>query len=154
MGKLLDYRGHFSWLLVPPVAAWLTIPNFTEIISQTSSSTIGWTYFWGLLWGIGGLTYGLGMRYLGMSLGNSVLLGFTSVFGSLVPSIYYDIVPTPGKVTFTELITTSWGRIVLAGIIICLAGIYICGKAGVLKEKELPEEKSKKALKSLVLLKV
>src|SRR5215212_5571038 len=84
--------GLFSWLIIPPLAAWLTVPNFTGIISQTSSSTIGWTYFWGLLWGIGGLTYGLGMRYLGMSPGNSVLLGFTSVFGTLVPSIYYNFV--------------------------------------------------------------
>lgn len=145
--------GLFSWLIIPPLAAWLTVPNFTEIISQTSFSTLGWTYFWGLLWGIGGLTYGLGMRYLGMSLGNSVLLGFTSVFGSLVPSIYYDIVHTPGKTTFTELITTSWGRIVLAGIVICLIGIYICGKAGVLKEKELSAEKKQESIKEFNLVK-
>ena len=73
--------GLFSWLIIPPIAAWLTIPHFADIISQTPSSTLAWTYFWGLLWGIGGLTYGLGMRYLGMSLGNSVLLGLTSAFG-------------------------------------------------------------------------
>ncbi|MEJ7678606.1 MAG: L-rhamnose/proton symporter RhaT [Segetibacter sp.] len=145
--------GLFSWLIIPPLAAWLTVPNFTEIISQSSSSTIGWTFFWGLLWGIGGLTYGLGMRYLGMSLGNSVLLGFTSAFGALVPSIYYDIVHTPGKTTITELITTSWGRIVLAGIIICLVGIYICGRAGVLKEKELSAEKKKESIKEFNLVK-
>jgi len=81
--------GLFSWLIIPPIAAWLTIPHFTEIISQTSASTFGWTYFWGVLWGIGGLMYGLGMRYLGLSLGNSVLLGFTSAFGALAPPIYY-----------------------------------------------------------------
>src|ERR1700712_4232645 len=135
--------GLFSWLIIPPLAAWLTIPNFTSIIAETSFSTLFWTYFWGVLWGVGGLTYGLGMRYLGMSLGNSVLLGFTSVFGALVPSIYYDFVPTPGKTSFTDLLTTSWGRIVLAGIALCLIGIYICGKAGVLKERELPEAKKK-----------
>jgi L-rhamnose-H+ transport protein len=145
--------GLFSWLIIPPFAAWLTIPHFEEIIAQTSSSTIFWTYFWGLLWGIGGLMYGLGMRYLGMSLGNSVLLGFTSAFGALVPSIYYNFVPTPGKTTFTELLHTSWGRIVLAGIIICLLGIYICGRAGVMKEKELPEEKKKESIKEFNLIK-
>lgn len=145
--------GLFSWLIIPPLAAWLTIPNFTEIIFQTSSFTIGWTYFWGLLWGIGGLTYGLGMRYLGMSLGNSVLLGLTSAFGALVPSIYYNIVHTPGKTTFSELLTTSWGRIVLAGIAICLVGIYICGRAGVMKEKELPAEKKKESIIEFNLVK-
>ena len=145
--------GLFSWLIIPPIAAWLTVPGFANIISQTSSSTFWWTYFWGLLWGIGGLMYGLGMRYLGMSLGNSVLLGFTSAFGALVPSIYYNIIPTKGKTTFTELLNTSWGRIVLAGVIICLIGIYICGKAGVLKEKELPEEKKKESIKEFNLVK-
>ena len=145
--------GLFSWLIVPPIAAWLTIPHFTEIIAQASPATIGWTFFWGLLWGIGGLTYGLGMRYLGMSLGNSVLLGFTSVFGALVPSIYYNFHNTPGKTTFNDLITTSWGRVILLGIVICLIGIGICGYAGVLKEKDLPEEKKKESVKEFNLVK-
>ena len=145
--------GLFSWLIVPPIAAWLTIPNFTTIISQTQTAIIAWTFFWGILWGIGGLMYGLGMRYLGMSLGNSVLLGFTSAFGALVPSIYYNFVHTPGKTTFNELLTTDWGRIVLAGVILCLLGIYICGRAGVLKERELPEEKKKESVKEFNLTK-
>src|SRR4249920_2460755 len=49
--------GLFSWLIVPPLAAWLTIPHFTEIIKQTDGSTIGLAYLFGVLWGIGGLTY-------------------------------------------------------------------------------------------------
>src|SRR6478672_11212558 len=145
--------GLFSWLIVPPIAAWLTVPGFAEIIKQTDTSIFWWTYFWGLLWGIGGLMYGLGMRYLGMSLGNSVLLGFTSAFGALVPSIYYNFHPEPGKTTFNDLLTTSWGRIVLVGIVLCLLGIYICGKAGVLKEKELSEEKKKESVKEFNLVK-
>lgn len=145
--------GLFSWLIVPPIAAWLTIPHFADIIAQTTASTFWWTYFWGILWGIGGLMYGLGMRYLGMSLGNSVLLGFTAAFGALVPSIYYNFHPEPGKTTFNELLTTSWGQIILLGIILCLIGIFICGKAGVLKEKELSEEKKKESVKEFNLVK-
>lgn len=145
--------GLFSWLIVPPLAAYLTIPGFAEIISQTSASTFWWTFFWGILWGIGGLMYGLGMRYLGMSLGNSVLLGFTAAFGSLLPAIYYNYVPTEGKITFNQLISTTGGLVVLAGVIICLAGIAICGKAGHLKEKELPEEQKKESIKEFNLVK-
>jgi L-rhamnose-H+ transport protein len=145
--------GLFSWLIIPPLAAYITVPHFVEIISGASASTFWWTYFWGILWGIGGLMYGLGMRYLGMSLGNSVLLGFTSAFGALVPSIYYNIVHTPGKTTFHELLTTPWGRIALAGVVLCLLGIYICGRAGVLKERELPEEKKKESIKEFNLVK-
>ena len=145
--------GLFSWLIVPPLAAWLTVPGFSEIIKATSSNTIGYTIFFGVLWGFGGLTYGLGVRYLGMSLGNSVVLGFCSAFGALVPSIYYDFFPKPGKTTLHDLLTTTWGRIVLIGVIICLLGIYICGRAGLLKEKELPEAEKKKTVEEFNLAK-
>ncbi len=145
--------GLFSWLIVPPLAAWLTIPGFADIIRNTPGDVIRYTIMFGVLWGIGGLTYGLGVRYLGMSLGNSVVLGFCSAFGALVPSIYYNIVHTPGKTTFNDLLTTNWGRIVLAGVIVCLLGIYICGRAGMLKEKELSQEEKKKSIAEFSLVK-
>ena len=145
--------GLFSWLIVPPLAAWLTVPGFAEIIKATSIDTIKYTMLFGILWGFGGLTYGLGVRYLGMSLGNSVVLGFCSAFGALVPSIYYNFYPAEGKTTLNDLLNTGWGRIVLAGVIICLLGIYICGKAGMLKEKEMPEEEKKKSVAEFSLVK-
>ena len=66
--------GLFSWFIVPPVAAALTLKDYPTIISQAGDSTIFYTMLFGILWGFGGLTYGLGVRYLGMSLGNSVVL--------------------------------------------------------------------------------
>src|SRR6187397_738429 len=59
--------GLFSWLIVPPLAAWLTIPGFSEIVKATPNVTIKYTLLFGALWGVGGLTYGLGVRYLGLS---------------------------------------------------------------------------------------
>jgi L-rhamnose-H+ transport protein len=132
--------GLFSWLIVPPIAAYLTIPNFSEIISHADFNVKSFTFLMGLLWGIGGLTYGLGVRYLGMSLGNSVVLGFCSAFGALVPSIYYNFNPTEGKTTFTQMLASSGGQLVLLGVIVCLIGIAISGKAGIMKEKELTTE--------------
>jgi L-rhamnose-H+ transport protein len=145
--------GLFSWLIVPPLAAWLTLPGFSDIIRQTSPATIGYTILFGVLWGVGGLTYGLGVRYLGMSLGNSVVLGFCSAFGALGPSIYYNIVPTPGKTSFVDLLTSTWGQVVLLGVLMCLAGIYICGRAGVLKEAEMSEELKKQSVAEFNLVK-
>jgi L-rhamnose-H+ transport protein len=145
--------GLFSWLIVPPIAAWLTVPGFAEIIKHTSASTIQYTILFGVLWGFGGLTYGLGVRYLGMSLGNSVVLGFCSAFGALVPSIYYNFYPAAGKTTFHDLLSTSWGRIVLIGVIVCLLGIYICGRAGVMKEKELSDAEKKRSVAEFNLTK-
>lgn len=132
--------GIFSWLIVPPTAAYLTIPNFAAIISSTEGTVLFWTYLMGLLWGIGGLTYGLGVRYLGVSLGSSIILGLCSVFGSIIPSIYYNFNPTMGKDTIHDLMTTSWGQMVLLGLAICVLGIVICGKAGGMKDRDLNGE--------------
>jgi L-rhamnose-H+ transport protein len=108
-----------------------------DIIKGAGGSTIGITYFFGVLWGIGGLTYGLGVRYLGVSLGSSIILGLCMVFGAIIPSIYYDFFPKDGKDTFSMLVGSGWGLTVLAGLAVCILGIIICGKAGMMKEKQL-----------------
>jgi L-rhamnose-H+ transport protein len=129
--------GLFSWLIVPPLAAYLTIPDFSAIIKSTSGSILALTYLFGVLWGIGGLTYGLGVRYLGVSLGSSIILGLCMVFGALIPSIFYNFFPKEGKDTFSMLIHSQWGLTVIGGLLICVFGIVLCGKAGMMKEKEL-----------------
>lgn len=90
-----------------------------------------------MLWGIGGLTYGLGVRYLGVALGSSIILGLCMVFGAVIPSIYYNFFPKEGKDTFSMLIGSPWGLTVLAGLALSILGIVICGKAGVMKERQL-----------------
>jgi L-rhamnose-H+ transport protein len=132
--------GLFSWLIVPPLAAWWTVPGFGDIIRETASSTKGLIYGLGVLWGIGGLTYGLGVRYLGMSLGNSVILGVSSALGSLGPAVYYNFYPVAGKESLSDMLTTLGGQVVLLGILVCLVGIYVSGLAGMKKEGELSSE--------------
>jgi len=129
--------GLFSWLIVPPLAAYLTIPGFMDIIRNASGGALISTYIMGLLWGIGGLTYGLGVRYLGVSLGSSIILGLCSVFGAIIPSVYYYFTPTKGKDTIADLFETSWGLMVILGLAVCVIGIIICGKAGAMKDKDL-----------------
>ncbi|CAG5007145.1 L-rhamnose-proton symporter [Dyadobacter sp. CECT 9275] len=129
--------GLFSWLIVPPLAAYLTIPGFTEIIARTDTAVLIATYIFGVLWGIGGLTYGLGVRYLGVALGSSIILGLCSVFGALIPSIYYYFSPRPGKDSIADLFGNTWGQMVLLGLLVCVIGIVICGKAGAMKDSDL-----------------
>ncbi|MFA9390258.1 MAG: L-rhamnose/proton symporter RhaT [Prolixibacteraceae bacterium] len=145
--------GLFSWLIVPPIAAYLTAPGFFEIIKNTSNGVFNFTFLMGLLWGIGGLTYGLGVRYLGMSLGNSVTLGFCAAFGAIVPPIYYNINPTAGKISFTDMMSTPGGQLVLVGVLVSIIGITILGRAGMLKEREVDKELSKKSIAEFSLVK-
>jgi len=145
--------GLFSWLIVPPIAAYLTIPGFADIIAAGSSQILFFTFLMGLLWGIGGLSYGLGVRYLGMSLGNSVVLGFCAAFGAIVPSIYYNINPTEGKVSFSDMLGSQGGQLVLLGVIICIIGIAISGRAGMMKESEMSIEDQKASVPEFSLVK-
>lgn len=145
--------GLFSWLIAPPLAAWLTIPGFADIIKNTNGSILGITFLMGVLWGIGGLTYGLGIRYLGMSLGNSVILGYCAAFGALIPTIYYNYFPKAGKISFSQMLSSQGGQMVLLGVVVCLVGIFICGRAGVLKEKDLSEDEKKDSIAEFSLVK-
>jgi L-rhamnose-H+ transport protein len=127
--------GLFSWLIAPFIAAYITIPDCIQILNHAKNSVLASTYLLGILWGIGGLTYGLGVRYLGVSLGSSIILGLCSVFGALIPSVYYFYNPEKGKDTIYDLVSTSWGRFVLLGLFVCLIGIFLCGLAGSMREK-------------------
>ncbi len=129
--------GIFSWLIVPPLAAYLTIPGFADIIRGASSSVLFYTFLFGALWGIGGLTYGLGVRYLGVALGSSIILGLTAVFGALIPLIYYQYYPKAGKDSISAVAGSPWGQMVLLGLFIGIIGIAVCGIAGKMKDKDL-----------------
>lgn len=145
--------GLFSWLIVPPLAAYLTVPGFVEIIRESSFETKFWTYFMGVLWGIGGLTYGLGIRFLGMSLGNSVILGYCAAFGALIPPVYYNYFPVEGKTSFSQMLSSQGGQMVLLGVGVCLLGIFICGRAGMMKEKSLSDSEKKKSIAEFNIVK-
>ncbi|QIP12301.1 L-rhamnose/proton symporter RhaT [Spirosoma aureum] len=121
--------GVASWIIVPWVMGSITVHGLVPSITSADSNTLFWTYFFGVLWGIGGLTFGLTMRYLGISLGMAVALGYCSAFGTLVPPIW------DGKIDM--LLYTSTGHYTLGGVALCLVGIAVCGWAGVLKEREL-----------------
>ena len=116
--------GIAAWLISPIVVAYFTVPNLWDVLAAANSDTKMWTYFFGALWGIGGLTFGLALRYLGISLGMTIALGFTTAFGTLIPPIY------EGK--FMTLIQTKVGLVTFIGIILALVGIAIAGKAGLL----------------------
>lgn len=145
--------GLFSWLIVPFLAALFTVPGFMDIIRNTDGTTLFWTYFLGVLWGIGGLTFGLSMRYLGISLGMAVALGFCSAFGALIPPIYTDVVSSGAPEGFTAMLGSKKGLLVIAGVVICLIGIAVCGRAGMMKEKELSPDQQQKSIEEFNLRK-
>jgi L-rhamnose-H+ transport protein len=101
----------------------------------------------GALWGTGGLTFGLAMRYLGMSLGMGVALGYCAAFGTLLPPIFKLFFPSiPVPETITEIASSTAGQVTLLGVAVCLLGIFIAALAGATKEKEMSAEDKQKAI--------
>src|SRR3984957_3683535 len=140
--------GIFSWIVCPWVLALLLTKNVVGVLEQQSLTTLWWTYFFGAMWGFGGLTFGLTMRYLGMSLGMGVALGYCAAFGTLVPPIFKAIMPSlPVGASIVEIAQTTSGQVTLGGVAVCLLGIGIAALAGFTKEREMPEEEKKKAIK-------
>lgn len=125
--------GIFSWILAPWTFAFLNTNELLTVISQTPSGTFWACFGFGLLWGFGGLTFGLTMRHLGYSLGTAVALGYCAVFGTLIPPI------VSGEFKST-LIQSASGLWILFGVLVCVAGIAIAGLAGRTKEREMPAE--------------
>lgn len=140
--------GFFSWIIMPWLLASTMTHDLLGVLGRQSLSTLWWTYFFGAMWGFGGLTFGLTMRYLGMSLGMGVALGYCAAFGTLLPPIFKSIVPAiPVPETLGQIAATRPGQITLAGLAVCLLGIGIAALAGLTKEREMPVEEKKRAIK-------
>ncbi|MGB2633720.1 MAG: L-rhamnose/proton symporter RhaT [Candidatus Acidiferrum sp.] len=138
--------GFFSWIIAPWLLAIFLTRDLSAVLAETPLHTIFWVVFFGLLWGIGGLTFGLTMRYLGLSLGMAVVLGLCAAFGTLMPPIF-------SGVFVSQVLGTISGRVILVGVFVCLMGISAAGVAGACKERTMSPEQKKTAIKEFDLKK-
>ena len=135
-------QGIFAWLLFPFLGALLAVPEGSSLGGLLLTKEAITSVIYGMLWGIGGLTFGLSMRYLGIALGQSIALGTCAGFGTLFPAIFGG----------TDLLHGE-GLILLAGVCITLAGIAVIGYAGSLRARNMTEEEKKAAIKDFALTK-
>ncbi|MGC2271134.1 MAG: L-rhamnose/proton symporter RhaT, partial [Candidatus Sulfotelmatobacter sp.] len=138
--------GVFSWIVAPWCLAALLTRDLLAVLAQTPSRTLFWSFLFGLLWGIGGLTFGLTMRFLGLSLGMAVALGLCAAFGTLAPPIFSGVFRS-------QVLGTTSGQVILVGIFMCLAGIAVAGLAGFHKERAMSREQQRAAIKEFDLKK-
>ena len=136
-------QGVFAWLIFPFLGAMLAVPaghGLMELYSSAPKETL-LTIFFGVLWGIGGLTFGLSMRYLGVALGQSIALGTCAGLGTIMGPVLLNIF-------FPELnALSSLTASVIIGVVVTLVGIAIIGVAGGMKSATLSEEEKKEAVK-------
>src|SRR5271155_2865146 len=125
-------QGFAAWIVAPIILASLLIPSLSAVLHAASSTTLWHAAIWGALWGIGGLTFGLSIRYLGIALGYAIALGFCTAFGTLMPPIF------SGQII--AISHQAGGQVILLGVAICMVAIAVNGLAGYSKEKEVPAE--------------
>ena len=136
-------QGIFAWLVFPLLGAFISNSPAELIEIYTIHPSATWQAVgYGVLWGVGGLTFGLSMRYLGIALGQSVALGTCAAFGTLIPAI----------LTGTDLFSPK-GLILLLAVAVALVGIALVGYAGNLRSKNMTEEERRKAIKDFALKK-
>lgn len=136
-------QGVFAWLIFPLLGAVMA-NNPSDLIGiYTANASASWQAIgYGILWGVGGLTFGLSMRFLGIALGQSVALGTCAAFGTIIPAM----------LTGTDLFSPK-GLVLLLAVAVTLAGIALVGYAGSLRSKNMSEEERKKAIKDFALKK-
>lgn len=136
-------QGVFAWLVFPILGAFLanSVPELIQIYSANSGATLQ-SIGYGVLWGIGGLTFGLSMRFLGIALGQSVALGTCAAFGTLIPAVIAG-----------EDLFSPKGLVLLLAVAVTLVGIALVGYAGSLRSKNMSEEERRKAIKDFALKK-
>jgi L-rhamnose-H+ transport protein len=132
--------GFFSWIIAPWILALFLTHDLMAVLSETPAGILFKAYAFGALWGVGGLTFGLTMRYLGISLGMAVALGFCAAFGTLIPPWFH------GEFV-SKILSTNSGLVILLGVVVCLLGIGVSGMAGMTKEREMSLEQKQAIIK-------
>ena len=133
-------QGCAAWINAPLVLGSIFIPNMFGILHQVylaDPASLHYAFLWGVLWGVGGITFGLAIRYLGIALGYAIALGLCAAFGTIVPPIYHH--------QFGMLLHQTSGRIILLGVLICVIGVAVNGMAGVSKDHEFTFEEKAEA---------
>ncbi len=137
-------QGVFAWLVFPFVGALLAVPSGESLCGLFASAdpTRLWlTVLFGALWGVGGLTFGLSMRYLGVALGQSIALGTCAGLGTVLGPVMLNVFFPEGNYLAQLTAAVIWG------VVITLIGIAVIGYAGALKARTMSDEQKREAVK-------
>ncbi len=123
-----------AWLILPITVALLTIPNYFEVLRSCDSVYLWRSFGLGVIYGFGGLMFGLGIRYIGFSLNYAIAIGFSAALGTITPLAWH-----PNDGFHPDFISENFsdlpGMVILAGILTAVVGIAVCGYAGWLRER-------------------
>jgi L-rhamnose-H+ transport protein len=124
-----------AYLIWPWLLALATLPHLGAVFAATSRRSLIMVELFGLAWGLGALTFGLGVDILGMGLGFTIILGLAASAGTLIPL----------AVLFPSKLLQAPGLLTMAALVLVLVGISLCSWAGKLRQplqETNPEKKN------------
>jgi len=113
----------FATLLLPLIAGPMLVSGLFGIYAKTGLLGLLLPFVFGVLWGLGSMTLGLSFAYIGLSLAYAINYGGQIIVGSIGPMAIHQ----------PEKFQTPSGIVIMIGVAICLVGVVICARAGMLK---------------------
>jgi len=152
-GKIRSWQWETYWLifsfgayiLFPLTACLIFSTEFIKILGIVPAKTLLIVFSLGAVYGIGNLSFGLSLRYLGISLGYALSLGLMLAIGTLIPPLL------DGRLKV--MMDNSGGNLLIAGVVIAIIGIALTGTAGFLKDKSITDAKKKESVSEFNYLK-
>ena len=152
-GKIKNWEWETYWMvfsfgayiLFPVAASLIFAPDFVQIIRHTSAETVWAVFLLGGVYGIGNLSFGLALRYLGLSLGYALSLGLMLAIGTLIP---------PAIDGRLQVMMQGPGGIkLILGVMVACIGITLSAWAGIMKDRQLSKIKKKETIGEFNLIK-
>lgn len=116
----------FCYLLLPWAVVSGCVSNFLSVLSATPNSTLLSMSLYATGWSLAALSFGIGINRIGLSLGFAIIFGLAAFVGALVP-LLLNSDQKPTKVAG-----------IVACLILMLAGVAYCSRAGRWREKHTP----------------
>ncbi|MBI2510391.1 MAG: rhamnose:proton symporter [Opitutae bacterium] len=120
------------WLVLPWIFAWFTIPELGAVLREAPAAAMGKSYLLGVLYGVGGIAFGVAIRHIGFSLTYAIAIGVSCVLGTLLPPIMAG--------TLGATLVSTAGIYVVAGVLLGGGAMLVTGLAGFRKEREIKSD--------------
>jgi L-rhamnose-H+ transport protein len=134
-----------AYIIFPFIACLIFVPEFVSIYKAIPTGILLKVFLLGVIYGIGNLSFGLSLRYLGISLGYALSLGLMLAIGTLIPPLI------DGRLSI--MIARSGGHLLITGVLVACCGITLSGWAGFLKDKRISTSEKQKNISEFNFLK-
>lgn len=122
------------WLILPIIGAFLTVPEFWQVVQTAPREAMLRSFLLGAAYGIGGTAFGVAIRYVGFSVTYAAAIGVSTVVGTAYAIAQGGNTTLKAGANIDAFLAKPGAHWVVTGIGIAIVGVMFCGTAGRWKE--------------------